>query len=76
MGDSVTLLIGILIAMAIPIVLVVVVVIVAVVNGSDRNARSQGDFSARTAPPGWYADPLHEADQRYWDGARWTAHVD
>ncbi|MFN8041065.1 MAG: DUF2510 domain-containing protein [Acidimicrobiales bacterium] len=22
--------------------------------------------------PGWYPDPFGEADERYWDGARWT----
>jgi hypothetical protein len=24
------------------------------------------------APPGWYPDPLHQADVRYWDGRVWT----
>lgn len=34
-----------------------------------------------TAPPpqgppaGWYADPHGQAPQRWWDGARWTEHV-
>ena len=22
-------------------------------------------------PPGWYADPWHQAEQRYWDGGTW-----
>jgi len=26
-------------------------------------------------PAGWYADPSNPAQQRYWDGERWTAHV-
>ncbi|WP_220454319.1 DUF2510 domain-containing protein [Nocardioides immobilis] len=26
-------------------------------------------------PAGWYADPEHPARRRYWDGARWTEHV-
>jgi hypothetical protein len=25
--------------------------------------------------PGWYPDPLREAQWRWWDGAQWTAHV-
>lgn len=66
MGDSVTLFIGIVIALVLPVVLVVVALTIGWV-GERRRAR------ARTAPPGWYADPLHEAPQRWWDGARWTA---
>lgn len=27
------------------------------------------------AAAGWHADPLGRHEQRYWDGARWTAHV-
>jgi hypothetical protein len=31
---------------------------------------------APTAPPaGWYADPQNAAQQRYWNGAAWTEHV-
>jgi hypothetical protein len=30
--------------------------------------------TAAPAPPaGWYTDPFGEADERYWDGDRWTA---
>ena len=28
-----------------------------------------------TAPAGWYADPAGHPGQRWWDGSRWTAHV-
>lgn len=26
-------------------------------------------------PPGWYPDPAQPAQQRWWDGARWTEHT-
>jgi hypothetical protein len=26
-------------------------------------------------PPGWYHDPWAQAPMRWWDGARWTAHL-
>jgi Protein of unknown function (DUF2510) len=26
-------------------------------------------------PPGWYADPAGQSDQRYYDGVRWTEHI-
>ena len=41
----------------------------------------QGGFAPPVAPPvatppaGWYADPGGTASQRYWDGARWTDHL-
>ena len=28
-----------------------------------------------TTPAGWYADPNQPGQQRYWDGAAWTAHI-
>lgn len=37
---------------------------------SDRPAPRQ---PAPNPPAGWYVDPFGEADQRYWDGERWTA---
>ena len=27
------------------------------------------------APPGWYPDPQNPHRKRYWDGIRWTVHV-
>ena len=24
---------------------------------------------------GWYPDPMHRFESRYWDGAQWTEHV-
>jgi hypothetical protein len=29
---------------------------------------------ANLPPAGWYADPDDGAQQRYWDGSRWTEH--
>jgi hypothetical protein len=29
----------------------------------------------QAAPAGWQADPYHQAQWRYWDGTRWTEHV-
>jgi Protein of unknown function (DUF2510) len=26
-------------------------------------------------PPGWFPDPVREADLRWWDGVGWTAHI-
>lgn len=28
-----------------------------------------------TTQPGWFTDPLHEHNLRYFDGAEWTDHV-
>jgi hypothetical protein len=30
---------------------------------------------ATTFPPGWFADPWHRSELRWWDGSQWTAHV-
>jgi hypothetical protein len=33
-------------------------------------------MSTYTAPPGWHPDPAApQAQMRWWDGARWTEHV-
>lgn len=65
MSDSATLLLGILIACALPFVLVAVALTIAWIGG--RRPPPEG-----TAPPGWYADPRHDAPLRWWDGTRWT----
>jgi hypothetical protein len=65
MSDSGTLLIGILIALALPVVLMLVGLTVGLAG--ERRRPPPG-----TPPPGWYADPLHEAPLRWWDGTRWT----
>lgn len=31
-----------------------------------------GASSPALPPPGWYPDPAGPAQQRYWDGARWS----
>ncbi len=66
MGDSVTLLIGILIAALLPVVLVVVALTIAALGGR----RQQGPAGP---PPGWYADPHGDGAMRWWDGRRWTS---
>src|SRR5262245_43489252 len=32
-------------------------------------------LSGVTTPAGWYDDPQDPAQQRYWDGAAWSAHL-
>ena len=36
---------------------------------------SIGAGDGTQARPGWYPDPAGEADHRWWDGGKWTAHV-
>ena len=31
--------------------------------------------SSLTPPPGWYADPQHAGNMRYWDGSNWTGYT-
>ncbi|MBG0560425.1 DUF2510 domain-containing protein [Actinoplanes aureus] len=33
------------------------------------------DTTATAVPAGWYADPAGAPQQRWWDGFRWTDHV-
>lgn len=30
---------------------------------------------SNVSPAGWYPDPQHTAQMRYWDGTQWTEHV-
>jgi hypothetical protein len=58
----------------------VAVVIVALVLGLGRSGQSSGPPGGQAIPPanvpaGWYADPTHRHQSRYWDGSRWTEHV-
>ena len=32
-------------------------------------------LAAARIPPGWFPDPLQQADERYWDGKGWTDEV-
>jgi Domain of unknown function (DUF4190)/Protein of unknown function (DUF2510) len=34
------------------------------------------DSPSQPTPPGWYPDPWRRAARRYWDGQRWTGHID
>ena len=34
-----------------------------------------GGPDGSAAPEGWYADPVDDSEQRWWDGAAWTTHV-
>jgi hypothetical protein len=46
-------------------------------NSSESNASSATtgrDTGAGTGAD-WYPDPMGRADQRYWDGTRWTEHI-
>lgn len=38
-------------------------------------AQARDTPAAGGIAPGWFVDPTGRADQRFWDGARWTAHV-
>jgi hypothetical protein len=43
-------------------------------SGSPSGAVSS-DAAASTAAAGWYPDPHLPAQQRYWDGSKWTDHL-
>ena len=49
-------------------------------RGSTPTTSTRAKISAVTSggfpPPGWHADPTGQARLRYWDGVRWTDHVD
>lgn len=57
-------------------VIVVVVGIVLLIVGSVRRGRMQRAFAyASAVPAGWHPDPSGARQWRYWDGYRWTDHV-
>jgi len=35
----------------------------------------RGPWPGGSFPPGWYPDPYHQAQWRWWDGQGWSAHV-
>lgn len=39
------------------------------------DAAPAGAPAAAAPPAGWHSDPTLRHEQRYWDGAQWTAHV-
>ncbi|HEY7946725.1 MAG TPA: PH domain-containing protein [Acidimicrobiales bacterium] len=41
----------------------------------DRPGAHPGNGAGPLPPAGWFADPAGRHDVRFWDGARWTAHV-
>lgn len=52
-----------------------------VLGGSSRLGAAISEAAGMTLPTGpvppagWFADPLHRHELRYWDGSSWTQHV-
>ena len=50
--------------------------IILLIVGSVRRNRQRSAFAyAVPVPPGWHPDPAGSGRWRYWDGYRWTEHV-
>ncbi|MDP9334793.1 MAG: DUF2510 domain-containing protein [Actinomycetota bacterium] len=56
--------------------IVLFVGVVLLILGSVRRGRARKAFAyAATPSPGWHPDPWGSGRWRYWDGYRWTEHV-
>jgi len=56
--------------------LILITGIVLLIVGSVRRNRARSAFAyAAPVPPGWHPDPAGSGRWRYWDGYRWTEHV-